>query len=319
MAARAVGAATSALLLLLLAPLLLSPASALSAASSAGATSDHAGARAAGVAAAGGRGSQGQRLGQPPVAGQSFGGLPAIDDATLADAAAAKAGQAAQRAWIAEAQAKKIVEGNLKFLPLAKAEIATAKSAAKAAEKEDKKATKLLEETRKVARESAMKAAMGFFAQVRGAGAAGSAEEWAARRSMAEKAEVAAARAASNAAMPYRAMLLRGQQVVADYTKRAQALAAAASNLQAEGVTLASSAEQYQMVGQTTKASQIMVTAHSLLNQGIQMRKQAEQLSAEAKEVNDALPLYHQAEEAAFQSAAQTANPPDLPESPPIY
>lgn len=241
-----------------------------------------------------------------------------LDTLGLVDRAAAIASVSAQQAWTAQAKAEKIVEGNLKFLPLAKAEIALAETAAQAAEEQDKLITGLVEETRAATRQEAMQAAMGYLAHVKSAGATGTAGEWAARRSLAERAEVAAAKAASNAAMPYHAMILRGQRVVSDYTQKAQALAAAGINLRAEGQTLASSAEQYQMVGQTSKASQIMITAHSLLNQGNAMTKQAEELTATAKEVHDALPMYQQAEEAAFQSAAQSANPPILYKSPPI-
>jgi len=251
--------------------------------------------------------------------GNTGGLFKTVSGSQLIDRATALADKAAEIAWVAEAQAAKVVKGNVKYLPLAKAEIAVAKTAEKAAAKQEKKATALLKEARKEARAAAMQAAAGFLAEVKRAGASGAAEEGAARRSMADQAEVSAARAASSAAMPYHAMLLRGQKVVEDYTKQAQAMAAAGSNLRAEGMTLASHAEQYQMVGQTAKAGQMMVTAHSLLNQGNMMTKQAENLSAEAKEVQEALPLYQQAEEAAFQSAAQTANPPGLPTSPPIY
>lgn len=256
-----------------------------------------------------------------PAPSQAYFSGPAIVTAAdAADAAASVAAEAAKRAWVAEAQVKKTTEANLKFIPLAKAETALAETAANTAAEQDATATALLAETRAAADQAALQAASDYLARVKSAGAASVLTYQAAKKTIEQQSEVAAAKAAAAAAAPYQAMVLRGQRVVADYNQRARALAAASSNLQAEGMTLASSAEQYQMVGQVAKASQIMMTAHSLLNQGKAMRNEAQQLVAAGKEVQGAIPLYHLAEEAAVQSAAQAANPAVLPEpSQPLY
>lgn len=233
----------------------------------------------------------------------------------LASEAAAAAAQAAKQAWAFEEEIKKQASDNLKYVPMVKAQIATAKAAAETAAEEDEHATKLLEETRVAVNTAALKAARDYILQVRQAAAEASAQAGEKDAAAAAAAEVRIAQAAARAAMPYHANLLRLQRVEADYQQRAQALAVASNHLKAEGMTLASSAEQYQRVGQVAQANQIMVTAHSLVNQGERMKQQAQQLYATMQEFHDALPVYQQAEQAAADSAAAAASPPELPQA----
>jgi len=97
---------------------------------------------------------------------------------------------------------------------------------------------------------------------------------------------------------------------------RARALAVAGSSLKAESVPLAASASQYQAVGQVSQANHIMVMAHALFHQGELMNQQAKRLQAAALDVNDALPRYQRAEQAAVNSAAAAASAADSAATP---
>merc|ERR1719330_2058881 len=138
-------------------------------------------------------------------------------------------------------------------------------------------------------------------------------------RAVAEKAaEENAGRSAAQAAMPYHGNLLRLQSVAVLYERRAQAMAAASNNLRGEGAKLAPSANQYQAVGQTVEARQILVQAHSLVDQSERLTEQATQLQATAQELYNDIPMYQQAEQAAAENAAAAANPPALPPELPL-
>merc|ERR1719238_2536543 len=189
------------------------------------------------------------------------------------------------------------------------AEVASAKSAADTAKKEDEKATALYYKTRTSAIQAAVFAARAYYDEVRKAGAAADAARKAALKKAAEQAEVKAAKAAAAAAMPYHAQLLRGQKVAVDYMKKAQALAAAGVSLKKEGFKLAQSAEAYQQNAQLAEASQISMQAKSLMSQGNGMEAQAAKLHAAASAINGALPALQMAGQAAADSAAMTANP----------
>lgn len=242
------------------------------------------------------------------VASATGAALTANPDVSSAEAAVAAATAAAKEAWVAEAKVKELAAANAKYVPMVEAQIETAKAAAKAAAESDAEAAKLLEETRGKARAAALEAAQAYFAEVKAASSAATKQAFAMQKGSDANVKAAATKAAAEAGRPYHAALLRGQKVVVDYTQHYQALGAAGIRLQAEAVTLANSAEQYQMMGQAAQAQQIMMTAHTLLSQGEAMRKEAEQLRASAEELQESLPLYQQAERAAVANAAQEAS-----------
>mmetsp|Transcript_57653 Transcript_57653/g.165336 ORF Transcript_57653/g.165336 Transcript_57653/m.165336 type:complete len:279 (-) Transcript_57653:81-917(-) len=238
-------------------------------------------------------------------------------EAAAADAAVAAAAAAAKKAWAAEAKVKQFAAANAKYVPLVEAEVDVAKAAAEAAAESEQKANQILADTRAAAKDAAIAAAMDYFAQVKAAGSEATNAALSVQAAGSEGVKVEASRAAATAAKPYNAMLLRGQRVVYDYVTHSQALAAAGNHLQAEAMTLASSAEQYQMIGQVAQANQIMMTAHSLLSQGDRMRKEALDLRRKVADVQAALPLYQQAEQAAVASAAQQASIAEMELPPP--
>jgi hypothetical protein len=233
------------------------------------------------------------------------------------DISVMKATEQAKLAWAMAKKLEKQAEENKKVPPLVKAEVALARTAAETAGEEDLKLEGMVNKARKDAKKVAMEAAEGFYAQVKAAGAAGAAEAQAARDAADDGVEVRTAQAAVKAAMPYHAMLLRGQKVVVDYANTARALAAASNNLKIEGAALASNAEQYQAVGEWNKAATVMATAHQLMKQGQMMSAQAKALQSDAAQVQASLPLYHAAEQSAASVAAAEANPAVLPQNGP--
>jgi len=220
-----------------------------------------------------------------------------------------KATSAAEQAWALSKQVDTETKKILKAGNSVGAEIALAKSAAETAKKEDEKATKLFYKTRTSAIQAAVFAARAYYDEVKQAGASADAARKAALARAAEQAEVKAAKAAAAAAMPYHAQLLRGQKVVVDYMRKAQALSAAGVSLKKEGFKLAQSAEMYQQNAQLAEASQVMMQAHSVMSQGIGYEAQAAKLHSAASEINAALPALQMAGQAAADSAAMTANP----------
>lgn len=232
-----------------------------------------------------------------PMVGQS------IDDSLK------KATAAAEQAWALSKRVDTEVTKILKTGNSVSAEIAVAKASADTAKKEDEKATALFYKTRTSAFQAAVFAARAYYDEVRAAGAKADAERKAALARAAEQAEVNAANAAAAAAMPYHQQLLRGQKVVVDYMKRAQALAAAGVSLKKEGFQLAQSAEMYQQNAQLPEASQVMMQAHTLMSQGVDYEAQAAKLHSAASEINGALPALQMAGQAAADSAAMSANP----------
>lgn len=242
------------------------------------------------------------------------------------DAALAKATAAAKLAWKLEEGVKSESEANQKYAPLMKAEVAVAKTAAEAAGEADDKATALLAETRAGVNKAAMAAAEAYYEEVRKAGADATAAASPPAPAPAPASVPAGAAggaraadaAAEAAAKPYRALLLRGEQAVADYQHRAEALAIKSSNLQGQALAFAGTAKQYQAAGQTAEAKKAMITARLLLEQGKQLRSEAEQLHATAVVFNSGLPVYHLAEQAAADAAVVEAEEVlPLPPAPP--
>jgi hypothetical protein len=228
---------------------------------------------------------------------------------TTIEESMAKATKAAEQAWALSKQVEVLSKKVLKDGSKVAAEISLAKTAADTAKKEDEKATALFYKTRTSAIQAAVFAARAYYDQVRAAGAAADARKKEELTKAADMAEVNAAKAAAAATMPYHAQLLRGQKVVVDYMKKAQALAAAAVNLKKEGFQLAQSAEAYQQNAQLVEASQIMMQAHSLMAQGEAYEAQAAKLESTANDINGALPALQMAGQAAAESAAMSANP----------
>lgn len=231
-------------------------------------------------------------------------GVPASIDASLK-----KATSAAEQAWALSKQVDVEAKKALKAGSSVAAEIATAKAAAATAKKEDEKATALYYKTRTSAIQAAVFAARAYYDEVKAAGAAADGARKKALAIAAERAEVKAAMAASNAAMPYHAQLLRGQRVVVDYMKKAQALAAAGVSLKKEGYKLGLQAEAYQQNAQLAEASQIMMQAHSLMKQGADDEAQGAKLHAAAVQINGGLPALQMAGQQAAEAAAMIANP----------
>lgn len=241
-------------------------------------------------------GAEHRRAGIIPV-GQS------VDDSLK------KATTAAEQAWALEKSLGKEAAKIMKAGGSVAAEIAQAKAAAATAKKDDEAATNLYYKTRTSAIQAAVFAARAYYDDVRQAGATSDAARKVALATAAEQAEVNAAKAASSAAMPYHAQLLRGQKVVVDYMRKAQALAAAGVSLKKEGLKLSQSAEAYQQNAQLAEASQIIIQATSLMKQGEAYEGQAGKLYSAASEINGALPALQMAGQAAAESAAMTANP----------
>lgn len=226
-----------------------------------------------------------------------------IDESLKKATAAAQQAQALSKQ--VEVQAKDILKAGGSVA----AEVGLAKTAAMTAKKEDEKATALFYKARTSAIQAAVFAARAYYDQVKAAGADADAKRKEQLAKAANEAETKAAKAAAAAAMPYHAQLLRGQKVVVEYMRKAQALAAAGVNLKKQGFKLAQSAEAYQQNAQLSEASQIMMQAHSLMSQGEAYTAQAEKLNAAANEINGALPALQTAGQSAAESAAMTANP----------
>lgn len=235
------------------------------------------------------------------------GAVPAVDQTI--DASLKKATEAAEQAWAlskaVDIEAKKVLKAGNSVA----SEISLAKAAAETAKKEDEKATKLYYKTRSSAIQAAVFAARAYYDEVKQAGAKADLERKAALKKAAEAAEVNAAKAAAAAAMPYHAQLLRGQKVIVDYMRKAQALAAAGVAVKKEGYKLAQTAEMYQQNAQLGEASQVLMQATSLMKQGEGYEAQAAKLHAAANEINAALPALQMAGQAAADSASMTANP----------
>lgn len=241
-------------------------------------------------------GAQQGRAGVMPVA-------QTIDDSLK------KAKTASEQAWALSKQVEMEATRILKAGNSVGAEIALAKSAAETAKKQDEKATALYYKTRTAAIQAAVFAARAYYDEVKQGGAKIDAERKKALAKAAEEAEVKAAKAAAGAAMPYHAQLLRGQKVVEEYMRKAQALAAAGVSLKKEGYTLSQQAEAYQQNAQLAEASQILMQATSLMKQGEADEAQAAKLHAAASDINGALPALQMAGQAAAESAAMIANP----------
>lgn len=234
---------------------------------------------------------------------------PVIPVGQTIEASLEKATTAAQQAWAVSKAIDKVAEQTLKAGNDISAEISLAKAAADTAKKEDEKATNLFYKTRASAIQAAVFAARAYYDQVKQAGAGADEMRKKMLKMEAQKAEVTAAKAAASAAMPYHAQLLRGQKVVVDYMRRAQALAAASISLKKEGLKLSQSAEAYQQNAQLGEASQILMQATSLMKQGEAYEAQSAELQKTAHEINGALPALQLAGQAAAESAAMTANP----------
>merc|ERR1719421_553162 len=225
------------------------------------------------------------------------------------EAAVEKATKAATEAEkIAKATAKQSAKNNAVVSP-AKAFQAEAKVAAKNAKDALDDATALEKATRKAAEKAALEAAKEYFKAVKQKGEKEGKKAAAAKAALEKKMEIKAAVAAGKAAEPYHQYILRGQKVMVEYQTRAQELAATSNALKSQGMQLAGSADQYQLMGQTIQANQIMMQAHVLFNQGETMKKEALRLKTAADSISGALPTYQLAAQAAAASAASAANP----------
>lgn len=249
----------------------------------------------------------------PVIQSYTAGGRPLPAPVGAPSDALSRATWAAKTAWALVKDLEKRSEANTDYVPLIEEEIARAEEAARRAKEEDEKLTELLNQTRESAGQAALEAAEDFYMSVKEAGARAIAEAAEQHRAAAERAEVKAAKEAATAAMPYHAMLMRGQKAVMDYQHRAQALATASNILKSEGQKLAASANQYQATGYAAQASQIMATARAVVNQAGTMTQEAERLHATASKVNEALPYYQMAERSAADSAAAAANALTVP------
>merc|ERR1719316_1930960 len=230
------------------------------------------------------------------------------------EAAVEKATQAAKDAEGILKNTQEQSERNNAYVTPAKAFQAEAKVAAKNAKDALDEATALEKETRKAAEKAALEAAKEYFKSVKEKGAEEAKKAAAAKAALEKKMEIKAAVAAGKAAEPYHQYILRGQKVIVEYQTRAQELATTSNTLKSQGMQLAGSADQYQLMGQTIQANQIMMQAHTLFKQGETMKNEALRLKAAADSVSSSLPTYQLASQAAAAAAAAAANPDVMPE-----
>lgn len=246
-----------------------------------------------------------------------FPGLPGAT--AVIEASLTKATDAAKAAWAISKEVQDSSDAILKSGNTISAQVALAKSAAETAKEEDEKATKLFYDTRASAIQAAVFASREYYEKIKAEAANASKDMKQTLKKAADEAEVRAAHAAGLAAMPYHQQLLRGQKVIVDYERKAQALAAASNNLKAESTKLAFSASQYQMIGQGIRARQMMMQAHQLFEESENMKKEAIRLNEEAAKLNGGLPAYQQAVQAAATAAAARANPAATDALEPFY
>mmetsp|Transcript_94597 Transcript_94597/g.276469 ORF Transcript_94597/g.276469 Transcript_94597/m.276469 type:complete len:291 (-) Transcript_94597:181-1053(-) len=228
-------------------------------------------------------------------------------------AALSKATSAAKLAWAITSSVKKQTEENLKLAPLVEAEIANVQKAAETAKEQDDRATALFNETRAAVEEAAMEAAQDYYMKVKLAGAHARTKMEAFRGTV----ERRAAKAADDASKPYSSALVRAKKVMVEYSKHAQALAAAAITLQADSANETAAASEYQRLGQVPQAEHLMRRAGALFHQAELMKERAEQMRAKALQVQEGLPAYHEAERLAAESAADAVRA--LASAPSLY
>lgn len=231
-----------------------------------------------------------------------------------------KAKEASKKSWGFAKAVQAASKDSLDLATKVKAAAEAAKVAAEKAKAEDTKMGELYNQEKANLFKAAKDAALEYFQEVKKAGADNaSASMVAADTTAPQEAQVAIAKAAIEAALPFNAERLRGQKRILDYQRKAQALYAAGNNLQIEGSRLAPNAEQYQVVGEMGKASQIIMTAKALMEQGANMKRAAETFHATADQLNKALPSYVAAEKAAIAHASNIATGAVLPTlQPPI-
>jgi len=220
------------------------------------------------------------------------------------DASLRKAIIAAMQAQALTQQVKQQSDANVAAAPLVEAEVGMAEEAAITAKEEDSAASTLLRETTIAADNAALAQARAYFRRVREYGAAQAQHGKAKTQAATEPDNAAIAKAATEAAMPYHAMLLRGQKAMYEYVQRGQAMASASNTLKAESENLAVAATNFQSKGNTAGANQLMVTSHALFRQAESMQAEAERLREAGQELTIALPAYQEAEQAAASSAA---------------
>eukprot|EP00930_Biecheleria_cincta_P092236 TRINITY_DN8206_c0_g2_i1.p1 TRINITY_DN8206_c0_g2~~TRINITY_DN8206_c0_g2_i1.p1 ORF type:complete len:310 (+),score=97.01 TRINITY_DN8206_c0_g2_i1:60-932(+) len=230
---------------------------------------------------------------------------------------AALAKAAAKKAWKYAEAVKKSTKETGELAKEVDEVVTEVKTAMTVAKKQAEQMEIIYNETKESTLKAAKTAALQFYQQVKAAGAsaafvaaAGTAPEVTKEAELEAQAKIA--KAAVEAAMPYHAALIKGQKRAVDYQRRAQAMTAAGNRLQLEGARLAPHAEGYQKVGQALEASQIIMTAHTLVDQGAKMKRQGESLHKTAAELVAALPAYAKAEKAAMLHASALAAPPTV-------
>lgn len=227
------------------------------------------------------------------------------------EAALSKATSAAKLAWAMTDGIKKQSEESLKLAPLVEAEVATVERAATTAKEQDDLATQLLNQTRTAVEKAAYKAAEEYYMKVKRAGS--QARDEATARAL----ETRAVDAAAHAAKPYKESYFRAKKVMMEYLKHAKALALASHSLQAEGANESTAAIQYQTSGQVLQAEYFTKMAQALLGQADTMMKQAKEAHAQALRIEEGLPKYDHAGQAASDRAAAVVRATAT--APPIY
>lgn len=211
------------------------------------------------------------------------------------ESAVSAATEAAKHAWALATQVEKQAAENNKVVPLLKAAVATARSAASAAKDQDDKASRLLAEAQQTANQTAMAAAQEYLMEVRTAAA-----------SPPEPSPPPGPPA--TAADPYLAEVARGERGVESLVHRAQVMAVASNHLVAQSSEVARAAITYQSMGQVVEANKLMLKAHTLAEQGENMRHEAQRMYASAVSTNDALPAYRLAATQASAGEAAAAS-----------
>lgn len=234
---------------------------------------------------------------------------------------AEEAKKASEKAWEHAKEVKKSSKDAAKIAEEVKAAGKGAKKALKKAKELDAKMTALFESTREATVQAAAQAAMAYYEEVKKAGAQAAAKAASPAVQIAAKKteETRVAEAASEAAKPYHEAQLRDRKLAADYQLEAQAMNAQGNQLQVEGASLAPIADSYQKAGNVEEANQMIRKAHLLVDQGLKLKRQAKKIHQNAVELNNALPQYAIAEQAASLHAAAMAAEPTLPTNAPPY
>lgn len=175
-------------------------------------------------------------------------------------------------------------------------------------------AEKMAKASRTVAAEAAHAAAAELEAQVRREAFQAAERASAAEQASAPQRAKKVAEQVAEAVEPYHLALLRVQKYEAEAEQKARGAARSVSRLVDKAQHFAQSAQYLQATGLTAQAQQMMVMAHSTMNQAVNLRQWALKLHKQASEINDSLGAYQQQEILAAKHAVdmvgESSHPP---------